>query len=81
VKRLWQRFTEPWESVRLDIDEFIPGPADAIVTRLTGYFLGRDGLEVTTRTSWAWQFQDGELVRLLVFNDLDDALVAVGLSE
>jgi ketosteroid isomerase-like protein len=81
VKRLWQTFTEPWESARIQIEEFIPGPADAVVTRQTGYFLGRDGIEVTTHTSWAWQFQDGELVRLLVFNDLHDALAAVGLSE
>lgn len=81
VKRLWQRFTEPWESVRLEIEEFIAAPADAVVTRQTGYFLGRDGIEVRTRTNWAWQFRDGELIRLLAFNDLADALVAVGLSE
>src|SRR4051794_23264714 len=81
VKRLWQRFTEPWESVRMEIEEVIPGPADDVVTRQTGYFLGRDGIEVTTHTSFAWQFHDGELVRVLAFNELDDALVAVGLSE
>ena len=81
VKRLWQTFTEPWESVRVEIDEFIPAPADVVVTRQTGYFLGRDGIEVTTRTHVVWQFHDGELVRMLFFNDLDDALAAVGLSE
>lgn len=81
VKRLWQRFTEPWESVRIEVEEFISAPADGVITRLTGYFLGRDGIEVTTRTNWAWQFRDGELVRMYVFNDLDDALAAVGLSE
>jgi hypothetical protein len=65
VKRLWQTFTEPWESARIQIEEFIPAPSDAVVTRQT----------------WAWQFHDGELVRLLAFNDLNDALVAVGLSK
>lgn len=81
LKRLWQTFTEAWASVRIDIEEFIPTPADDVVTRQTAYFVGRDGIEVTTRTNWAWQFQDGELVRILAFNDLDDALVAVGLSK
>jgi ketosteroid isomerase-like protein len=81
VKRLWQTFTEPWESVRIEIEEFIPTPTADVVTRQTVYFLGRDGIEVTARTNWAWQFEDGELVRLFAFNELDDALMAVGLSE
>ena len=81
VKRFWQAFFEPWESVRSEIEEFIPAPADAVVTRQTTSFRGRDGIEVTNRTYWAYQFHDGELVRMLVFNDLDDALGAVGPSE
>ena len=78
VKRLWRRFTEPWESVRIEIDEFIPAP-DAVVTRQTGYFLGRDGIEVTTHTTWVFHFRDGELVRWVYFDDLDEALASVGL--
>jgi ketosteroid isomerase-like protein len=35
VKRLWQTFTEPWESVRIEIEEFIPTPTADVVTRQT----------------------------------------------
>jgi ketosteroid isomerase-like protein len=81
VRRLWQRdFIDPWESVRVEIDEVIEaGPH--VVTRQTGYFLGRDGIEVTTRTAWCWTFHGGKLTRLLVANELADALEAAGLRE
>jgi hypothetical protein len=45
------------------------------------YLRGRDGIEVRARTNWAWQFEDGWLVRFFAFNEIDDGLGAVGLSE
>jgi ketosteroid isomerase-like protein len=79
VKRAWETFIEPWESVRVEIEDFIPGPADSVVTSQTGYFLGRNGIEVTTHTHFVFQFQDGQAVRFPFFNELDDALAAAGL--
>jgi ketosteroid isomerase-like protein len=81
VKRVWATLTEPWDSARIEVEEFIHAPGDDVVTRQTMYFRGRDGIEVTVRTNWAWQFQDGELFRLFAFNELDDELGAVGLLE
>jgi ketosteroid isomerase-like protein len=81
ARRLWQTFfVDPWESVRVEIDEVIEAD-DHVVTRQTGHFVGRDGIEVTNRTAWCWTFRDGELSRLLVSNELDEALEAAGLRK
>ena len=80
MKRLWEKFTGPWESVRIEIDEIIAADKH-IVTRQTGHFVGRDGIEVTTRTAWCWTFRDGQLTRVLISNELTDALEAAGLRE
>ena len=80
VKRLWEKFVEPWESVRIEIDEIIEAD-NHIVTRLAGHFVGREGIEVTTRTAWCYTFRDGQLTRVLISNELTDALEAAGLRE
>ena len=80
VKRVWQAFSEPWESIRGEIEEWILAPPDAIVTRQTAYFRGRDGIEVTNHTNFVFQFQNGVVARWLFFNDLADALAAAGSS-
>jgi ketosteroid isomerase-like protein len=81
VRRLWQKyFIDPWESVRVQVDELIEADPH-VVTRQTGYFLGRDGIQITNRTAWCWTFSGGKLIRLLLANELADALEAAGLRE
>jgi ketosteroid isomerase-like protein len=80
VKRLWEKFMEPWESVRIEIDEIIDA-GEHVVTRQTGRFVGRDGIQVETHTGWCWTFRDGTLTRVVASNELDEALEAAGLSE
>ena len=80
VKRLWEKFMEPWESVRIEIDETLEAD-NHVVTRQTGHFVGRDGIEVATQTAWCWTFRDGQLTRVLISNELIEALEAAGLGE
>src|SRR6266496_4349481 len=63
VKRMWEEFTEPWGSVRIDIEEFIDA-GEHVVTRQTTRFPGRDGIQTETHTGWCWTFRDGVLTRL-----------------
>ena len=79
VKRWWEKFMEPWESVRIEIDEIIDA-GEHVVTRQTGRFVGRDGIQVETHTAWCWTFRDGTLTRVVASNELDEALEAAGLS-
>jgi ketosteroid isomerase-like protein len=83
VKRAWQTFTEAWESVRIEISEFIDAGNGVVVTRQTAHFVGRDGIELPgpTRSGWLWKIRSGQLVYVATYNDLDEALEAAGLRE
>jgi ketosteroid isomerase-like protein len=81
AKRALERFYEPWESWRIEIDEFVRVGEDVVVTRQTGYLRGRDGIEVTARTSAVWKFRDGVVTEWTHYNELAEALEAAGLSE
>ena len=80
VERAMQQFKEPWKSVRIEIDELIDA-GEYVVTRTTGHFLGRDGMEVQAGGAWCWSFRDGVVIRGLFSNEFDDALEAAGLTE
>ena len=83
AKRMWEMFTETWESVRIEVNEFIEGDGGTVVTRQKARFVGRDGIELPgpTRSGWLWSIRDGKLVYLATYNEIDDALEAAGLSE
>lgn len=83
IKRMWRRFAEPWERVEIELADVIESRDDRVVTSAQARVYGRDGIELPgpTRSGWIWEFRDGLLVRLTIFNDLRDALEATGLSE
>jgi ketosteroid isomerase-like protein len=81
VKRAMEGFFGLWESWRIEIDEFVQISEDVIVTRQTGCFRGRDGIEVTTHTNWVWALQDGAVSEFASYHELDEALEAAELSE
>src|SRR4051812_16035496 len=58
VKRMFAAFVEPWGSVRTEVEEYIDA-GDHVVARVTGRFLGRDGIEVQNKVGWCWTFHDG----------------------
>lgn len=51
VVRLQEDFGGVWESVRYEPDEFIEA-GDQIITPMTTYNRGRDGIEDQTSTAW-----------------------------
>ena len=83
AKRMWEAFLEPWESVHIEVSEFIEADEGVVVTRQKAHFVGRDGIELPgpTRSGWLWTIRDGKLAHLVVYNDLDEALEAAGLRE
>jgi ketosteroid isomerase-like protein len=83
VKRAWGVLTEAWQSVRIEVSEFIEADGGVVVTRQKAHFVGRDGIDLPgpTRSGWVWTIRDGKLAHLTTYNDLDEALQAVGLSE
>jgi ketosteroid isomerase-like protein len=73
-------FTETFESVRVEPDEFIDAGDDVVVPQ-TGYIRGHDGVEATARVSLVWTCRDGAIVRICLYQQRREALEAAGLSE
>ena len=79
-RRLSEEFAKSWESVRYEADAFIEA-GEHVVTPFTNRLLGRDGVEVQARGTWLWTIRDGVITRLCLYQELQDALGAAGLSE
>jgi ketosteroid isomerase-like protein len=73
MRRVFEEFIGSWESVRYEPREFIAGEGCVIVP-FTTHFRGRDGIEIQTEAVWVWRYSDGEIVRLTLFQDRDEAL-------
>ena len=73
-------FTEPWESISLEADEFIE-VGEQVVTPFTNYHRGREGIELKVRPSAVWTIRDGSIVRFCFYQERDEALEAAGLEE
>ena len=81
VMRAWANFSEPWESVHIEVDEVI-SVGDHVVSRTTAMLRGRDGIEVEARNSWLWTFNAGQITRVVTgYETNEEALEAAGLSD
>ena len=79
-RRLLDDSSEVWESVRIEADELIDAGEHVVVTLATSS-RGRDGIEVTARTTWVWTFREGKVARMGYYQDKPEALEAAGLRE
>ncbi len=58
----------------IDAGEHVVVPSSIVGTSVSG-------VEVNTRQTYVWTVQDGRAVRFQWFNELEEALAAVGLSQ
>jgi ketosteroid isomerase-like protein len=75
-----EEFYGPWESYRAELDELIDA-GEIIVASVTGYFRGRDGMEVRTQTAFVLTIRDGAIAHVCFYQDRQDALEAAGLTD
>jgi ketosteroid isomerase-like protein len=75
-----EQYSENWESLRAEPHEFIEAD-DLVVVPWTLYGKGREGIEVTASPTWVWTIRDGVVQGLVMYQEREDALKAVGLSE
>jgi ketosteroid isomerase-like protein len=73
-------FTETWESVRAEPHEFIEA-GDLVVVPQTLHVRGREGIEAVSHVAHVWTIRDGAIERVSMYQERQDALDAVGLSE
>ncbi len=79
-RRLAEEFFAGWDSLIYKPDEFIEA-GEHVVTPFTNHLRGRDGIEVKARGVWVWTCSDGFVTRITLYQERQEALEAVGLSE
>jgi ketosteroid isomerase-like protein len=80
VQRALGDFYEGWQSVRIEPPELIE-VGEHVVVPWAAHFVGRDGIEVQARVTWTYTFRDGAIAHVCLYQDEQEALEAVGLSE
>ena len=80
VQRIWEEFAASWESFRAEPHEFIE-VGDHVVVPGTGHMVGRDGIDVEVRVTFVWTIRNGAMERSTMYQERQDALEALELSE
>lgn len=78
ARRVHDAFLEHWGERRQVLGEFIES-GEHVLVPFTDHFRGRDGVEVEASGVWDWTLRDGLVTRLCLYQELDEALAAVGL--
>ena len=79
-RRVVAEFRETWESARLEPHEFIEA-GDLVVVPSTMHVKGRGGIEVAASATFVGTIRNGAIERVTMYQERQDALEAVGLSE
>jgi ketosteroid isomerase-like protein len=80
IRREMKDFTATFESARWEPEEFIDA-GEHVVMVGTVCLRGRDRIEATARTTFVSTIRDGAIERVSLYQERQDALEAVGLSE
>jgi ketosteroid isomerase-like protein len=78
--RFWTEYYEAFEAIVVKPDRFIE-TGDLVVVPNVAHLRGRDGIEVTTRSTLVYSVHDRQITRICLYQDEGDALKAVGLEE
>ncbi len=77
----WQRWFEPWNEIRWDIEEVIDA-GEQVLAAFTIVARGKgSGMEITQRSFLVCDVRDGKVWRAREFLHREQALEAAGLSE
>src|SRR3989442_11234865 len=80
IRSFWDELFDPWESIRFELDELID-VGERVVAKHTTYLRERGGIEVQARVTQVWTIRDGMIAHVCLYQDEQEALEAVGLSE
>ena len=80
METLWDVFWSTFEDVQIEPHSYIPAGSEVVVPN-TAHFRGRDGIEVIARNGLVFRVENGQITRLRLFQERDEALEAAGLRE
>ena len=81
LRRVFEPYWDAFDSISIEPERFI-GTADVIIAVVRARGRGKgSGVEVDARGPHMWSFRDGKIVGFRLFQELEEALEAAGLSE
>jgi ketosteroid isomerase-like protein len=80
IEAFWDVFWSTWEDVQLEVHEFTDAGSEVIAWN-TAHMRGRQRIEVSARTALVFTVENGQITCLRLFDELDEALDAVGLAD
>jgi ketosteroid isomerase-like protein len=80
VMRMYQNFLETFQDVAIEPDRFIES-GDLVVVPNSAQIRGRDGIETVARSALVFEVRSGRLARICLYQEMREALEAVGLRE
>jgi ketosteroid isomerase-like protein len=81
LAEIWREWLTPWDSYRLDVEQFIDA-GDAIV--VLAHVVSRtkhDGVLMEHSPTAIWKIREGKIAAIHFYLEREEALKAVGLSE
>jgi ketosteroid isomerase-like protein len=78
--RFYEDYFEAFEEIVMEPDRFIDAGASVVVPNVA-YQRGRDGIEVSARSTLVFTVRDRKLTRVCLYQETAEALKAVGLAE
>jgi ketosteroid isomerase-like protein len=80
IENFQNEFWASFERVELEAHGFTQAGSEVVVPN-TAHLRGRDGIEVTARSTFVYTVENGQITRLRMFQERAEALEAAGLSE
>jgi ketosteroid isomerase-like protein len=80
IKRFWEELFDHFEEIKVRPERFIEA-GEHVVVPDRSFARGRAGIRVEAANTMVFTLRDGELVRQQLFQETEEALEAVGLSE
>ena len=80
VLGFYEHYFEIFEEIDIQPDRFIES-GDWVVVPNTGLVRGRDGIETIARSAFAFELHGGLITRIRLYQETQEALEALGLSE
>jgi ketosteroid isomerase-like protein len=78
---LWNEFFFTFEEAQIKTPQGFTDAGSEVVVSNTTHFRGREGIEVTASSTWVFTVENGQITRLRLFQEREEALEAAGLRE
>jgi ketosteroid isomerase-like protein len=80
LEGFWNEFWSTFEDVQIEPHDFTEAGSQVVLWN-TAHMRGREGVEVSARTALVFTVENEQITCLRLFDELDEALEAVGLRE